>query len=50
MIKKKAHIVCLFPLCSCVQHVFNEDAISGCWVVDEDMGDGDNQFSFLKNR
>ena len=35
------------PLCRCVQHVFNEDAISGGRIVNEDMSNGADQFSVL---
>ena len=34
----------------CVQHIFDEDAIAGCGVVDQDMGHGADQFSVLDNR
>ena len=30
-----------------VEHVFNEDTISGSWIVDKDMGDGADQFAIL---
>ncbi len=33
------------PLRCSIQHVFNKDTVAGGGVVDEDMGDGDNQFS-----
>ena len=50
MIRKKAHIVCLFPLCRGVEHIFDEDAIAGGWVIDKDMGDGADEFAVLYNR
>ena len=50
MIRKKAHIVCLFPLCRGVEHIFDEDAIAGGWVIDKDMGDGADEFAILNNR
>ena len=36
-------------LACCGQHVFNEDAVAGGGVVDEDMGLGAYQFSVLYN-
>ena len=38
------------PLGCCVQHVFNEDAISGGRIVNKDMSNGAYQFSVLYNR
>ena len=38
-----------FPLSSRVQHVFDEDAIPRCGVIDEDMGHGPYQFPILNN-
>ena len=37
-------------LCSSVQHVFNENAISGGRIVNKDMSNGAYQFSVLYNR
>jgi hypothetical protein len=28
-----------------IEHIFNEDAVAGSWVVDQDVGDGTYQFS-----
>ena len=36
-----------FDLCSGVQHVFNEDAISGARIVNKDMSNGTYQFPVL---
>ena len=30
-----------------IQHVFDEDAVATGWVVDQDVGDGADQFSVL---
>ena len=38
------------PLCRSIQHVFDEDAISGGGVVDEDVGYGADKFSVLDYR
>ena len=38
-----------FYLGCCIQHVFNEDAISGGGVVDEDVGDSADQFAILND-
>jgi hypothetical protein len=40
----------LRPLCSSIQHIFNEDAVAGGGVIYKNMGDGTNQFSVLNNR
>ena len=40
----------LHPLRCCVKHVFNENAIAGSGVVEEDVGNGSNQFSVLYDR
>ena len=34
-------------LCSRIQHVFDEDAIFRCGVVDQNMGDGADEFVIL---
>ena len=34
-------------LCCCVQHVFDEDAIAGGGVVDQDMGHGADELAVL---
>ena len=39
--------MCLFLLSCRVQHVFDEDAISGSGIVDEDVGDGADEFAVL---
>ena len=49
MIRKKAHIVCLFPLCRGVEHIFDEDAIAGGRIVNKDMSNGAYQFSVLND-
>ena len=49
MIKKKAHIVCLFPLCSCIQHILYKNAISRCGIIDEDMGHCADEVTVLDN-
>ena len=36
-------------LCRGVQHVFDEDAIAGGGVVDEDVGDGADEFAVLND-
>ena len=33
-----------------VQHIFNENSVTGGGVIDEDMGHGANQFAILNNR
>ena len=33
------------PLCCCIQHVFNEDAVAGCWIVHQYMRHRADQFS-----
>ena len=38
------------PLGSSIQHVFDENAISGGWIVYKNMGNGADQFSVLYNR
>ena len=35
------------PLGCCIQHIFNEDAISGGWVVDQDVGHSADQLAVL---
>ena len=43
--------LCAIPILRrSVKHIFNEDAVSGGWVVDEHMGDSTDQFSVLYNR
>ena len=37
-------------LCRGIQHVFNEDAISGGRIVNKDMSNGAYQFAILNNR
>ena len=37
----------LRPLCCGVEHVFNEDAVAGSWVVDENVCDCTNQLAIL---
>ncbi len=34
-------------LCSCVQHIFNENSVTGSRVIDQHMGDGADQFAVL---
>ena len=41
--------ICDRPLCRCVQHIFDEDAIASGGIVDQDMGDGTYQFAVLDN-
>ena len=33
-----------------IQHVFDENAISGAWIVDKDMGHRTNKFAVLDNQ
>ncbi len=42
--------MCLFPLCSGIQHIFNEDTVAGSWIVHKDMCHRAYQFSVLYNR
>ena len=41
--------VCAFLLCSSVQHVFDEDAVTHGGVVDENVGDGADEFAVLND-
>ena len=36
-------------LCRRIQHIFDEDAISGGRIVNKDMGDGAHQFPILND-
>ena len=36
-----------FDLCRRVQHIFNENAVTGCGVIDQHMGHGAHQFAIL---
>ena len=36
-------------LCGGIQHIFNENAISGGRIVNKDMSDGPHQFAVLDN-
>ena len=42
-------IALAFQLCRSVEHIFNEDAVAGSWVVDENMGHGADEFAVLDN-
>ena len=37
-------------LCSRIKHVFNEDAVTRCVLVNKDVGNSAYQFSVLYNR
>ena len=37
-------------LCCRVQHILNKDAVAGCRVVDEDMGNSTHQLAVLNDR
>ena len=50
MIRRKAHNVCLSPLCRGLQHVFDKDAVACRWVVHKDMCHRAHQLSVLNNR
>ena len=49
MIRKKAHIVCLFPLCRSIQHIFDKNAVAGGWVVYQNVGNRAYQPAVLNN-
>lgn len=38
------------PLRSGIQHIFNENAVAGCWVVDQDVGNRADEFAILNDR
>jgi len=38
-----------YLLCSRLQHIFNEDAISGSWIINEDMGHCADELAILNN-
>ncbi len=37
----------LRSLCGSIQHIFDKDAIAGCWIVNKDMGYSTYQFAVL---
>ena len=39
--------MCLFPLCCCIEHIFDEDAVAGGGIVDEHMGHCADQLAVL---
>ena len=39
----------IFSLTGCFQHVFDEDAVAGGGVIDQDVGDGADEVSVLDN-
>ena len=34
-------------LCCGIQHIFDEDAVAGCWIVDQDVGYGADETAVL---
>ena len=42
--------ICDRPLVCCLQHIFNEDAVSSLRIIYQNMGHGADQFSVLYNR
>ena len=37
------------PLGSCIQHVFDEDAVASCGIIHKNMGNGSNKLAVLDN-
>ena len=37
-------------LCRRIQHIFNKNSVSSCWIIYQNMGNGTDQFAVLNNR